>query len=304
MRIRRAIPTVYVLLLSLTFAGQALAQITAVKESPFQKVAVRDGALEYRVVGAGEPVLLVHGAIFSSVGFDPLLPEAALKGYQLISYNRRGYAGSTRARVPFTMADQAADALALLDKLGIRRAHIVGHSYGGAIALQIAQNHPERVASLSLFEPAIFEPTPALQEVFNAINTASAIFQKTDTVGALSLFMDKVGAQGSWDEMTRQGATAMQAQAVADAGTFFNVEVPAMAEWKFTFDDVAKLRMPVFYLTGQASRTPFQETHMRLKQTLPQATGVLLPNAGHELQMSQPAAVAGVLAAFLKKHRM
>ena len=103
----------------------------------------------------GEPVVLVHGSIIADA-FAPLLVEPALTGsYRLVSYHRRGFAGSTHPDRPLSIAEQAAHCRALLAALGIDRAHVVGHSYGGVIALQLAMDAPELVRSLALLEPAL-----------------------------------------------------------------------------------------------------------------------------------------------------
>lgn len=112
--------------------------------------------LEYELKGSGEPVLLIPPGPIAGA-FLPLLSEQALVDhYRLIRYHRRGQAGSTRAATPVSFADHASDAALLLDHLGVRRAHVAGHSTGGAIALQLAVDHPEVVETLALFEPSLF----------------------------------------------------------------------------------------------------------------------------------------------------
>ena len=104
----------------------------------------------------GDPIVFIHGALIADA-FRPLLAESALtSGHQLLVYHRRGYAGSTHAAGAITVAQHAADCRALLKHLGIGRAHVVGHSYGGAVALQLALDSPELVGSLALLEPAVF----------------------------------------------------------------------------------------------------------------------------------------------------
>ena len=112
--------------------------------------------LEYEVSGTGEPVVFVHGAFIADV-FRPLLGEPSLAGqYQLITYRRRGYGGSSRTPGPISAERQAADCQALLRYLGVERVYVVGHSFGGAVALQLALDAPEVVHSLALLEPALF----------------------------------------------------------------------------------------------------------------------------------------------------
>ena len=96
-----------------------------------QQLSVDGAVLEYEIVGTGEPVVLIHGALIAEA-YAPLCAEPALTAhYRLVRYHRRGYAGSSRVTAPFSIAQQAADCLALLRHLGIERAHVVGHSSGG-----------------------------------------------------------------------------------------------------------------------------------------------------------------------------
>jgi pimeloyl-ACP methyl ester carboxylesterase len=111
--------------------------------------------LEYEVSGTGEPVVFIHGAFIADM-FRPLLAEPSLAGrYQLILYHRRGYAGSSRTSGPISVARQAADCRDLLRHLGVERAHVMGHSYGGAVALQLALDTPGVAHSLALLEPGL-----------------------------------------------------------------------------------------------------------------------------------------------------
>jgi pimeloyl-ACP methyl ester carboxylesterase len=139
---------------------------------PWKKVRVNGVELEYSVTGKGDPVLLIHGSILANA-FAPLLSEPALKG-RLITYHRRGFAGSARATPPVTIADQAKDARRLLAALGVKRAHVVGHSYGGAIALQLALDAPDVVRSLALLEvaPIFAADLPSAPPFFEAVSAA------------------------------------------------------------------------------------------------------------------------------------
>ena len=104
----------------------------------------------------GEPVVFIHGA-FIADAFGPLLHEPDLaRSYQLITYHRRGYGGSSPSHRPVSVERQAMDCAALVRYLRIERAHVVGHSFGGAMALQLALEMPQLVHSLTLLEPALF----------------------------------------------------------------------------------------------------------------------------------------------------
>src|SRR5512135_1487030 len=112
---------------------------------------IDDAMIEYQVQGHGEPVLLIHPSLIAD-GLDrPLLaqPELASR-YQFIHYHRRGWMGSTLGPEPLTIACLASDAVMLLRYLGVSTAHVVGHSIGGLIALQLALDAPKLVYSLAL----------------------------------------------------------------------------------------------------------------------------------------------------------
>lgn len=117
------------------------------------------GPIEYATAGAGDPVLVVHGA---GGGFDQgmdLGKDLAAGGFRVIAMSRFGY---LRTPLPADASATAqADAHAcLLDALGIRRAAIVGASAGAPSAMQFALRHPERCTALVLLVPAVYVPRP------------------------------------------------------------------------------------------------------------------------------------------------
>lgn len=103
--------------------------------------------------GSGEAVVLIHGGGVAD-SYLPLAAEPALRDhYHVIRYRRRGHAGSTPIDGPVSIAEHAQDCRALLSELDVTQAHIVGHSYGACVALQLALDTPGAVSSLALFEP-------------------------------------------------------------------------------------------------------------------------------------------------------
>jgi pimeloyl-ACP methyl ester carboxylesterase len=106
-----------------------------------------DGArIRYRVDGSGPTVVLIHAGVADLTMWDGEV--AALRDrYRLIRYDTRGFGGTRTEAVPFS---NRADIAALLDHLGEERAHIVGLSRGGSIALDFVLEHPERTRTLTV----------------------------------------------------------------------------------------------------------------------------------------------------------
>lgn len=109
---------------------------------------VRDRVrIHYREAGAGPPVVLLHGLGSSGRDWEYQVP-AFSERHRVIVPDLRGSGESDKPRGPYRIADYAADTWALLDKLGIARAHLVGLSMGGATAFEMAASRPERVDRL------------------------------------------------------------------------------------------------------------------------------------------------------------
>ncbi len=117
-----------------------------------------DGArIHYVERGEGPPILMVHGLGGSLHQMLRPLMEEFGDGYRLIALDRPGSGYSTRGRGQVTLAEQARFLCRFMDRLGIDKPMIVGHSLGGAVALATAIDHPERVAGLALISPLTHE---------------------------------------------------------------------------------------------------------------------------------------------------
>jgi pimeloyl-ACP methyl ester carboxylesterase len=259
--------------------------------------------LEFEDRGSGEPVVLVHGA-FIAEAFAPLCVEPALATrYRLIRYHRRGYAGSARAGGPLSIAQQAADCLALLRHLGIGRAHVVGHSSGGIMALQLALDAPQAVHSLVLLEAALLDvPSGAL--VPEAIGPAVQLYQAGDKEGAADRFLRWAVGPGYRTFLDRLIPGAY-AQLVADADAFFADELPGIQAWRLTPEEARRIAQPVLAIHGAESAADWpgwREVLDRLRRWIPQTEAVVLPGANRALEEMDPRGVAEAMAPFLARH--
>jgi pimeloyl-ACP methyl ester carboxylesterase len=258
--------------------------------------------LEYRTVGAGEPVVLVHAGVFAD-WFEPLIAEPALASrYRLVTYHRVGYAGSARMAGAVSLKDQAAQLRALMETLGIERAHIVGHSSGANIALQLALDTPQRVQSLAVLEPAT--PVPPGTPGRAGIPKAMELYRAGDKAAAVDTFMQAVAGSGYRAVLDRVLPQAF-AQAVQEADTFFGQEMPAIAQWTFTADDARRIVQPVLLVMGGRSHEVSPVWKLRqevLIASLGNAEPFVLDGATHMLHLENPRGLAERLGAFFADH--
>lgn len=115
--------------------------------------------------GGNPPLVLVPGLTANCRAFDGLVRAGLSPRYRLIAPDMRGRGESDKPDQGYTMADHAADVLGLLDTLGIERAVLGGHSFGGLLSMYIAAHHPQRVAQLVIIDASLGAAAPRTREL-------------------------------------------------------------------------------------------------------------------------------------------
>ncbi len=259
-----------------------------------------DGAtIEYQVQGKGEPVLLIPLSLVGDGLGRPLLGQPELASYLLIHYHRRGYLASTLGTEPLTAARQASDAASLLTHLGVKTAHVVGHSFGGLIALQLALDAPELVHSLALLEPPL-RWVPSGKAAFERANVPMiTAYRAGERRKAVQLFSDVVFGP-NWQVIIEQTVPGSAEQAVRDLDTFIQ-ELTDIQGWQFGPAAAAAITQPVLSLLGANSDLFMKEGRSLLHSWFPQIEDCDVPTT-HLLQLQDPEGVAQGLAAFFSRH--
>jgi pimeloyl-ACP methyl ester carboxylesterase len=265
-----------------------------------ERITIGDAELEFDDQGSGEPVIFIHGS-GPADSFLPVALEPAVRDdYRVIRYHRRGSAGSSPVQGPVAITRQAGDCRALLGALGIARAHVVGHSYGGCIALQLAADAPEIVHTLALFE-TILPTVPSVEQFGSAIEPLVERYMAGDRVGAGHAFLAMVDGPEWRTEIARTVPGGIE-QAEHDVATLFECEMPSVPEWRFGPEDAARITAPVLFLLGSESGPIFAESRDLLRSWLAQLEDDVLPGANHLLHMRYPAEAAARLVGFLQRH--
>lgn len=267
------------------------------------KIAKVNGVeIEYEVTGSGEALLLISPVLAD--GFFPLLSERGLTDrYRLITYHKRGWAGSTSTTAPVTIADHARDAAALLEHLDIGRAHVAGHSSGGAVAVQLALDRPELVQTLALLELSLLA-IPSAATLLEKAGPAFEAYGAGDHEGALAIFMSAVSGL-DWAQcrvLLEKSIPGSLAQAIKDADTFFGAELPALGAWSFSAEQAATISHPVLSVFGNETEPLWVDIATLLRSWLPHVEECAITGAGHLLHIQRPRDVADGMAAFMARH--
>jgi pimeloyl-ACP methyl ester carboxylesterase len=251
--------------------------------------------------GSGEPVVFVHGGMGDEC-FAVLEEPALADQYRLIHYHRRGWGNSEPLEAPISIEQQAADCNAVMQHLGVERAHLVGQSYGGAILLQIALDFPSAVHTLALLEPAlpsILLNAPSLGATFEK---AESLYQSGDKTGASEAFGQEVYGPDFRTVFDQTLPPGYLERWGADADTNLHYDAPVLGEWTFTSEEAARITQPVLNMTGANTKTYFGEIHETVKSWLPHAENFVLPNATHCMLQVNPQGAAERLASFFSGH--
>ncbi|MDQ3880941.1 MAG: alpha/beta fold hydrolase [Chloroflexota bacterium] len=235
------------------------------------RVRVGDTPIAYQVGGEGPPVVLIHGlsgsARWWARNVDALAERCRVYAVDLVGF------GASRRRQRFVLAEAAAVLAAWMDRLGLERASVVGHSMGGFVAAELAADFPERVARLVLVAPAVL---PYERRLWHP------------TRGLL--------------RMLRHLPGGFLPLLVADAVRAGPLTVPSAARQLLTADlrpKLARIAAPTLVVCGaRDALVPLAATG-RLARQLPDAKLVVIPDAGHNTMWEQPEAFNRVVRGFL-----
>jgi pimeloyl-ACP methyl ester carboxylesterase len=241
--------------------------------------------------GVGTPILLVMGHRYSSALWYPVL-EALSARHRLIWFDNRG-TGRTDSSSGFSIADMADDALAVLDAAGVARAHIYGVSMGGVIALDIAIRHPERVLSLIVgCSGMLTADKPRAPRWLRALYYVPP--------GLLAWMMRNLphgyGSAAAAD-LIAHDQTVIARDPISMRGV--RAQQAAIQRHTVAVDEIRSLTMPALVLHGDEDRTVPYAYGVELAETLPNATLVTLPGAGHNYLIAQQKLANAAVLSFL-----
>ncbi|MHB0962384.1 MAG: alpha/beta fold hydrolase [Gemmatimonadaceae bacterium] len=272
-------------------------------------VSLADGT-RLRVVESGEfdapPVLLVHGFGASSYQWRFTLPLLAAAGFHAIAPDLPGH-GFSQLAFPsgeYTRDMYASRLFQLMDALGVRSAPVVGHSMGGAIAAEMAWQHPQRIARLALLSPAGFGLVPERMRLLRFIpDLLSPIARPLASRAAATLVLgDVYGPDGGWTAQDEVELLAPYAQP-----GIYRALLRTLKEFNFDLHSNAQLaQLPhgtlVVFGTHDAVVRPV-DIAVRVK-LVPAGRLVVLSRIGHLPQVEATEEVGRLLVEFAQGPRV
>jgi pimeloyl-ACP methyl ester carboxylesterase len=259
----------------------------------YHRLETKEGDRFYRDAGTGQPIMLLHCSAGSSGAWVPVIDQLGQR-YRLLAPDLLGYGRNAPwpRNVPIAADQELGVIQALLDVAG-QPVHLVGHSYGGTVALNAARHFPQRVASLSLIEPVAFhllrhaDEPDGWSEISALAERHLALVGEGRDAAAAEAFITYWSGPKVWHQMP----DAARDSAIRSA-------VKVAAEWQLMFaledgaDATAGIKAPTLLVCSGRTRTPARRVVEILRQALPHAHHYEIADAGHMSPLTHPADVA------------
>lgn len=265
--------------------------------------------VHYRVTGKGAPAfVLLHGFGASTFSWRELLGPLGSWG-QAVAFDRPAFGLTARplswsGRNPYSPETQVALTIELMDALGLEHAVLLGHSAGGAVALQVALAHPERVQALILVSPAVGSErgvAPGLRWLLatpQARRLAPLLIRRVQDD-----FEDAL--RRAWhdpDKLTPEIVEGYRLPLRAENWDRALFELTLAARGANLEDLVGEVRVPVLAITGDDDRLVPSARTAALVERFADAELLIVPDCGHVAHEECPAPVVEAIEGFLRRH--
>jgi pimeloyl-ACP methyl ester carboxylesterase len=254
------------------------------------------GRVDYDECGAGPTVVLVPGSCSTGAAWRPVI-TAWDRPFRIVTTSLLGYGGTTERR---TASDSSisheADALEYVIRRAGTRVHLVGHSFGGLVALAVALRNQVPLASLTILEAPAIEALrePKEDQHYAAFRQMTDIYfaafesGNAEAIGTMIDFYGGAGTFASWPSRVRAYAVETTPVNILDWASAYGFPLSAKT--------LATVRLPVLILRGGASHSAVQRANELLSERLTGATLGTIDGAAHFMIATHAAEVAGLIA--------
>lgn len=281
---------------------QARQDSLKVSDHPIKFMAVDGTSLAYIERGDGEPVVFVHGAITDlRIWLDQV--EHFSKTHRAIAYSRRMHWPGEKVQDdgPYLRASHTRDLVSFLEGLDLKQAHLVGHSFGGAVALLTALERPDLVASLVLGEPSpivgLFEngDVDPLARQKIGFDEAVLLARRGNLESAVRQFLNVIVGADVLEQLSKVAREVVLDNAVTLVPMLEHYyESPPVSP-----ESLEALEMPTLLISGEFSPRLAVIGNSKLHACLPDSQETVLDATSHGLHIENPAGFAQVVDDFL-----
>lgn len=275
------------------------------EETKAEKVEIETGVAEvngtklyYEVAGSGDPIVFVHGALGDNRHWDVQFEDFA-KSYKVVRYDVRGYGKSSPPVVGESYSHHD-DLKALLDHLGISKAHVCGLSQGSAIAVDFILTYPEMGKSLISVGPWLFAyNSPTVAKALMSMGKIPSVVSEsgpkaaTDFWAELPLFKDSVKNLQVMERFKEIGYD-YQYWHFLNPDPVVYADPPAVQQ-------IDRISLPTLIVTAEYDLEPCKEIADILAKRIPNALKVVIADAGHAMHAEKPEEFKQDVIDFLKK---
>ena len=261
-----------------------------------ERVPVGDINIAYKVLGQGDPIVLIMGSGSTMDTWDSRFLDNLSSKYKVVVFDNRGMGNTTAPPGNFSIAEFANDTAGLMEALGIEKAHIMGWSMGSFVAQELAIRYPEKVNKFILYagdcggEEAVMPSTQVLNDL---TNTSGSPEERGMRLFNLLFPMD-------W--LSRQPAFYKWFPIPKETSLPENIErqTQAIATWPGSFDRLGSIESPALVVTGTKDVIAPPENAFILAQNMNSSWLVQFEGAGHGLMYQYPDRLAKIVADFIE----
>ena len=301
--LRVSLVAIAVLLVALTVTNLTAARLPAMPPADGKYISLRGKEIHYtEQQGRGLPVVMIHGLPGTDRDFDPVISE--LPGVHIISIDRPGFGWSTGGPLPYQ--DQIDIVHDLLTQLNLAPAILVGHSFGGALALGVARRYPQDIARLVLVAPGAggmrstlpdllnaryvrFSQLPVISTVFDVV--ANNVIKRAAAIPGAARAFDPAPV-----DPTYQQRLLSVTMSPGNLAAFASDQLQFNDTSQWLDENVPQIRVPSVIIGARGDKLVAIDHVRRLAETLP-GTQLMMVDGGHMIPYSHPEVVAAAVRA-------
>jgi pimeloyl-ACP methyl ester carboxylesterase len=276
-------------------------QMTGRSRFPFstKRVRISDGDIALFDHGAGPAILFVHGLVGDFTHFEHVASRLVAAGHRVIGIDLPGCGASHKKRRRYDLGSYARDVLDVMDRIGLERVTLAGHSAGGAVVAEAALRDPERVERLVLISSAgLRSYGPAAHAAVKTFMRPWVLERSLERLAMPLLDLVLVEKNAYTEKFVRDALDRPKFPTLREMARVMSDFVPELVT-PTILDNAHRFTMPVLVVWGDADKLVPPEAAAALSERLPDVTLRLLSSCGHMPMIERPETVTREILSFV-----